>query len=69
MLVSAIPVYKIKPGIKVKDTDTGMIGEITFVEREFGDVYSWVKWEGDSGRRSGFWGNHVDYDVISIPEN
>jgi hypothetical protein len=64
MLISNVPVYKIKEGTKLRDPDTGMIGEITLVEREFGDVYSWVKWNDDSGRRTGFWGNHADFEVI-----
>ena len=49
--------------MKLRDPDTGMIGEITLVEREFGDVYCWVKW-ANSDRRSGFWGNHADFEVI-----
>jgi hypothetical protein len=64
MLISNVPVYKIKAGMKVKDTETGQIGVISFVECEFGDVYSWVRWQDDSGRVSGFWGNHVDFELI-----
>lgn len=63
MLISKVPIYKIKAGMKLRDPETGQIGEITFVEHELGDVYSWVKWE-NSDRRSGFWGNQEDFEVI-----
>lgn len=63
MLISSVPIYKIKAGMKLRDPDTGQIGEITYVEHEFGDVYSWVKWL-NTDRLSGFWGNHEDFEVI-----
>lgn len=64
MKVSELKIYQLKPGMKLYDPDTQMHGVITFVEHDMIDTYTYVKWEEGSERTSGFWGNHVDYEVV-----
>jgi hypothetical protein len=63
MKVYELKSYQLKQGMKLKDPNTGMIGEITKVEFEMGDTYTWVKWE-NSDRLSGFWGMQEDFEVL-----
>ncbi len=61
--VSNLPIWRLKAGVRLFDPDTKMTGTITKVEHDVGDTYTWVEWE-NSDRRSGFWGNHVDFEII-----